>query len=431
MAAAKAVAPDVTKTAEDGERSARVLAAWQTIVKAYNAGADPRQRTHIHVHPRGWWLPHVNAYGGGVTASGDAIQDTWRCRVNALTPPLQIPADDDARVIHIPDALLLMDFEWAGNFQHYFLDCFWVVAVVHNVLSHVAAAVSDGTQVTLSVLAPCVPWGADALAAVLPPHVRVLTAAQYGRSPLCADVLLTVPLHPPRNFVRCAHVLAPVRAALAALQAATAVPRAVGDAPAAACRKIWLDRAEASDPLGRCNAGRSRALVNHDACAAGLAARGFERVLMEGLPLGQRAAALAGARVIVTPFGANCMNLVWAPTVRHVFVYTSPTFAVAGWFQRLLVEPLPPVPGGASSPLWSAAAAAASTRTGAATAACSQPPLLPYATLWESDPAWVSVATTVADDTPPAVAVNSPYVMDVPRVLAWMDAALAGADAST
>jgi len=111
-------------------------------------------------------------------------------------------------------------------------------------------------------------------------------------------------------------------------------------APAPRGRRIYLAR-DKQPNLGRnnSNAGVKRVITNEDAVQETLYTLGFEDVLMGNLEIQGKMQALAGAEFIVSPIGANLMNLLFLtpPYPRRIVILHSSYLSVhATYFKGLL-----------------------------------------------------------------------------------------------
>ena len=98
--------------------------------------------------------------------------------------------------------------------------------------------------------------------------------------------------------------------------------------PAVSGRRIYLRRDDAragADPDRKNNrVGGSRNALNEAELLTAMLDRGFEVIQLGHLSLAAKAAALANARVIVTPVGANVLNLMFLKSSPHAVVLLDP-----------------------------------------------------------------------------------------------------------
>jgi capsular polysaccharide biosynthesis protein len=106
-------------------------------------------------------------------------------------------------------------------------------------------------------------------------------------------------------------------------------------------RRIYLARDKFSNHAqNNSNAGAKRVITNENAVQGMLYGRGFEDVLMGSLRIGEKMQALAGAEIIVSPIGANLMNLLFLipPYPRKVVILHSSYLAVHAIYFRDILE---------------------------------------------------------------------------------------------
>lgn len=105
-------------------------------------------------------------------------------------------------------------------------------------------------------------------------------------------------------------------------------------------RRIYLGRDKSRNPnQNNANDGARRIVVNEAAIQRVLDDHGFETALLGSLNLPEKRAALAGAEILVSPIGANLMNLLFLspPHPRRVIILHSSHLAFhARYFKELL-----------------------------------------------------------------------------------------------
>lgn len=110
--------------------------------------------------------------------------------------------------------------------------------------------------------------------------------------------------------------------------------------PPARARRVYLARESRPDPArNNSNAGALRVITNEPRIQDALRGRGFEDLLMAGLDIAGKTRALAGAEAIVSPLGANLMNLLFLtpPLPRKILILHSSTTEIhAAWFRGVL-----------------------------------------------------------------------------------------------
>lgn len=80
------------------------------------------------------------------------------------------------------------------------------------------------------------------------------------------------------------------------------------------------------------HSGRTRVMVNEEELQTGLRDRGFAMRTFDGLSMVDKVRSLADTSVIVTPIGANLLNLMFAPRSLKVLVIAHPVFKNTDWF---------------------------------------------------------------------------------------------------
>lgn len=108
-------------------------------------------------------------------------------------------------------------------------------------------------------------------------------------------------------------------------------------------RRIYLGRDKQLNlSQNNANHGLKRIILNEADLVERLLARGFENVLMGNLGIGAKREALAGADIVVSPIGANLMNLLLLspPYPRRVVILHSTTLAFHARYFRDLLEGL-------------------------------------------------------------------------------------------
>ncbi len=106
-------------------------------------------------------------------------------------------------------------------------------------------------------------------------------------------------------------------------------------------RRIYLARDKSSNHAqNNSNAGAKRVITNENAVQGMLYEGGFEDVLMGSLRIGEKMQALAGAEIIVSPIGANLMNLLFLtpPYPRKVVILHSSYLAVHAIYFRDILD---------------------------------------------------------------------------------------------
>lgn len=108
-------------------------------------------------------------------------------------------------------------------------------------------------------------------------------------------------------------------------------------------RRIYLGRDKTLNlNQNNANHGLKRVILNEGALFQQLLERGFENVLMGDLRIGGKQEALAGADIVVSPIGANLMNLLLLspPYPRRVVILHSSALALHARYFRDLLEAL-------------------------------------------------------------------------------------------
>jgi capsular polysaccharide biosynthesis protein len=80
------------------------------------------------------------------------------------------------------------------------------------------------------------------------------------------------------------------------------------------------------------HSGRTRVMVNEQELQDGLLDRGFDMRTFDGLSMIEKAKSLADTSLIVTPIGANLLNLMFAPKRLKLLVIAHPVFKNTDWF---------------------------------------------------------------------------------------------------
>lgn len=80
------------------------------------------------------------------------------------------------------------------------------------------------------------------------------------------------------------------------------------------------------------HSGKTRVMVNEEEMLAGLRDRGFDMRTFDGLSMEEKARSLADVSTVVTPIGANLLNLIFAPRRLKVLVVAHPVFKNTDWF---------------------------------------------------------------------------------------------------
>lgn len=105
--------------------------------------------------------------------------------------------------------------------------------------------------------------------------------------------------------------------------------------PAGEPRRLYLGREKVADNLNNnCNSGGGRVFVNEDQVLSLLAGHGFETVLLASHSMHDKRRALSHADIIVSPIGANLMNLLFLtpPYPRMVIIIQSSRFNLSDYF---------------------------------------------------------------------------------------------------
>lgn len=85
------------------------------------------------------------------------------------------------------------------------------------------------------------------------------------------------------------------------------------------------------------NTGHGRVMLNQDSVVETLNDYDFSEVAFEGLTFVEKAASLKNATSVITPIGANIMNLIFARNLTDVIIISHATaFPGAGWFRTLI-----------------------------------------------------------------------------------------------
>jgi capsular polysaccharide biosynthesis protein len=106
-------------------------------------------------------------------------------------------------------------------------------------------------------------------------------------------------------------------------------------------RKIYLARETSPNPaMNNSNAGTKRVITNEDVLKSMLHDRGFEDVFVGNLRIAEKTRTLAGAEVIVSPLGANLMNLLFLtpPYPRRVIILHSDHLKWHAMYQKELIN---------------------------------------------------------------------------------------------
>ena len=102
-------------------------------------------------------------------------------------------------------------------------------------------------------------------------------------------------------------------------------------------RRIYIERDKTgNDAFNNSNTGRMRTIVNEDALIAALKEKGFEVVTLGSKTMREKKEALDGAHTIITPLGANCLNLMFT-SPKHV-IFLSNTSCLGDVFYTRLVH---------------------------------------------------------------------------------------------
>lgn len=102
-------------------------------------------------------------------------------------------------------------------------------------------------------------------------------------------------------------------------------------------RKIHLSR-----KVVAANTGANRFILNQAELDASLQAGGFENVFGEGLTLKQKYEAISCAEVVVSPIGANLVNIGLADDIKKIILLTSPVWHHFKWYWYSLLKMLHP-----------------------------------------------------------------------------------------
>jgi capsular polysaccharide biosynthesis protein len=216
---------------------------------------------------------------------------------------LDVAAQRNAAVYLNGPVFVLRDDLWQLNYCHWMVD--WLVR-----LALLSAEERRTAHVLVSPLTAR--WQVETLAAcgVSPERIVAIDRAQAVR---CRELMVPSNLsfiyHP--GFGAAEWALEFVRTALLTpLEGA------------ARRRKLYVSRADAM----------GRRIVNEDALAAMLAARGFETVVPTTLSVREQALLFASASHIVGIHGAGLTNLVFAPAGSRLLELFSPTYGMPTYF---------------------------------------------------------------------------------------------------
>lgn len=97
-------------------------------------------------------------------------------------------------------------------------------------------------------------------------------------------------------------------------------------------KKLFISRRR-----NKSNTGHGRVMLNQDCVVETLSDFDYSEIAFEGLTFKEKAEALKNTTAVVTPIGANIMNLVFARNLMDVIIISHATaFPGAGWFRTLI-----------------------------------------------------------------------------------------------